>query len=338
MGNKNEKTDLEKFDPKKNIDYDLSELNLFIKKIEGSYGYIEVFSQICFFLILALIYLISFFRNCITWIILKVLGLFELYPNLFTFTLILIFIIFILFHINISKYSFLFGFIVTFLINYVLHQFLILYIPDIIFKCIAIIFKKIFYVIHAYLSIKIAKFISFLISVISAVLITINKDGKIYTYKDQKYLNELLKKNESLFILFTPINDPNYDFYKEKLSYLSQYKNGKFIFIMIHFYIEWEKYLYSLIFGEKSDNEPKFGVMKGIEKKIIMQQFPKKENFEKEIADFVDNHESKLMLEEINNNITKNKEIEKKEDEKVEKNDKDKELKENKKNLEENVE
>ena len=337
MGTENEKTDLSKFDKNKCKEYNLSEEDLlFVKKIEGSYGSIELLSQICFYLTLALIYSISFLRNCISWIILTILGVFECHPNLFTFTLIFIFIICVLFRINLSKYSFLFGFIITFLINYVLHKIIILYIPDIIFKYIAIFFKKIFYLIHVLLSLNIANLISFIISVISAYLISVNKMGKIHTSKDQKYIMELLKRNECLFILFTPVNDPNYNFYKQKLSDLSIAKKGKFTFIMIHYYTEWDKHLYSYIFGIKNNDEPKFGFIKGKEKKIIMEHFPKKENFDKEISDFVDKCES----EEINQNITKNNGFVKKEDEKEEKKyeDKEKEKEENKKNLEENVE
>jgi len=329
-----EKTDLAIFKGKIKIEHNLKEEYLFIKQSKESFKNVSILFIFLFILIFLLIYSVGSLRRFVTWLDLKLLGIFEYHPNIFTFILLLIVITLFIFKLDKSIYSFLFGFIVTYLSNYVLHKIKILYILDYSIKYFAIFLKKIYYIPHIITSFFIAYITSSVIALIFQIKRIIKKIVKVYTGKDKEYIEKFLKANESLFILYSPISDPNNNFYMQELSNLSAMKKGKYVFIMIHYFTEIEKYLYFLIFNEKIDDQPKFGVMKGKEKKILMEQFPKKEIFTKKILNFVDKYESEEFKEEINK---KNEEVEKEEEEEKDKEEKDKE-EDKEKMMEENVE
>ena len=326
-----EKTDSAKFEKKNISEEKLSDEHLFLKRFTNeSLENIGILSYIIFFLSLLLIYLIGFLRRFVTWIIFELFNMFEFHPNLLTFTLQVIGITKIIFKSDKSKYNFLFGFIIAYLTNYVLNKIQLLYFLEFIVIYIAKFLKKIYFIFHILLSFALAWLISFLVEVSLEIFIFIKKIGKIYTSNDKEYIMKLLEANESLFILYSEIYDPNNKFYKEELSKISGFKKGKYTFIMINYFSEFDKYLYSLIFNEKSA-QPKFGFKKGNIKKL-MKQFPAKENFIKDILDFVDKQEFEEFNKEVNKNETNNKEeLKKEEEKKEEERDKDKGKEENKK-------
>ena len=116
-------------------------------------------------------------------------------------------------------------------------------------------------------------------------------------------------------MLYTKENDSNNNFYLKELSKLSASKRGKYRFSMIHYNQEFEKELYVVLFKEFSDN-PKFAVIKG-DNVEILEKFPEKNNFYKDIEYFVNSFEFKELKGEYE--ILKIKEIRK--NEKVEDNE-----------------
>jgi len=340
-----EKTDLVISEKKNIVEQNLSDEHLFFKYAQKNIENIVLLDRIFTILSILLIYIIGFIRRSVTRLILVLLKIFESHPNFLIFLLLLIGITTIIFKFNKSKYSFLFGFITACLTNYALYKIKLLYIPNYTIKYIAKFLKKIYFILHILLSLFISKIISICICSILEIIRIINKVGKVYTTNDKDYIMKLLETDdESLFILYTEISDPNNDFYKEQLSKISTYKKGKYFFIIIHYFTEFEIRLYSMFFNEKND-QPKFGVKKGNIKKFI-EKFPKKENFFKNILDFVDKYEFEENKEKINKNLTNNKEEEKKDEENVEiEKDKDKDKgkdkekeDDKKKMMEENVE
>ena len=126
----------------------------------------------------------------------------------------------------------------------------------------------------------------------------------------------------------------------KELSKISDEKNGKYPFIMIHYDNEFEKKLYTLFFDEYSD-QSKFIAIKGKEKKI-MEQFPENENFALKIKEFVNKYEfeeKKKEEEEKENKKEKGKKDENKTDNKENENkNEENNIQENKENIEELVE
>ena len=126
----------------------------------------------------------------------------------------------------------------------------------------------------------------------------------------------------------------------KELSKISDEKNGKYPFIMIHYDNEFEKKLYTLFFDEYSD-QSKFIAIKGKEKKI-MEQFPENENFALKIKEFVNKYEfeeKKKEEEEKEKKKEKGKKDENKTDNKENENkNEENNIKENKENIEELVE
>ena len=126
----------------------------------------------------------------------------------------------------------------------------------------------------------------------------------------------------------------------KELSKISDEKNGKYPFIMIHYDNEFEKKLYTLFFDEYSD-QSKFIAIKGKEKKI-MEQFPENENFALKIKEFVNKYEfeeKKKEEEEKEKKKEKGKKDENKTDNKENENkNEENNIQENKENIEELVE
>ena len=119
-----------------------------------------------------------------------------------------------------------------------MHKIKILYVLDYIIKYFAIFLKKIYYIPHIISSFFIACYTSSIIALIFQITRLIKKIVKVYTGIDKEYIEKFLEANESLFILYSPINDPNNNFYMQELSKLSAMKKGKYIFIMIHYFTE----------------------------------------------------------------------------------------------------
>ena len=78
----------------------------FMKNLEEFYKNIDKLYLIFFFLIIFLIYAVSFFRKTIIWLIVKSLGIFESNPNILVFILLLFGLVKILFKFNKSIYTF----------------------------------------------------------------------------------------------------------------------------------------------------------------------------------------------------------------------------------------
>ena len=312
----------------------------FMKNLEEFYKNRDKLYLIFFFLIIFLIYAVSFFRKTIIWLIVKSLGIFESNPNILVFILLLFGLVKILFKFNKSIYTFIFGIIATILSDYVLYKIKLIYILNNIIKFIAFTFIKIYFIFHVILSFYVAHKISEFICRVFGHIKAKNNNKKIYTSNDEENINEILNKNQSAFILYSINSEPNNNFYLKELSKISDEKNGKYPFIMTHYDNEFEKKLYTLFFDEYSD-QSKFIAIKGKEKKI-MEQFPENENFALKIKEFVNKYEfeeKKKEEEEKEKKKEKGKKDENKTDNKENENkNEENNIQENKENIEELVE
>ena len=209
----------------------------FMKNLEEFYKNIDKLYLIFFFLIIFLIYAVSFFRKTIIWLIVKSLGIFESNPNILVFILLLFGLVKILFKFNKSIYTFIytfiFGIIATILSDYVLYKIKLLYILNNIIKFIAFTFIKIYFIFHVILSFYVAHKISGFICCVFGHIKAKNNNKKIYTSNDEENINEILNKNQSAFILYSINSEPNNNFYLKELSKISDEKNGKKIIYFV---------------------------------------------------------------------------------------------------------
>ena len=123
----------------------------------------------------------------------------------------------------------------------------------------------------------------------------LKKGEKIFTFKDAEYLEDFLKNEIPLFVLFSKDNNKK-DFFLKILTKISIYKKGKFHFVYLNYNEEIEKKIYSKVFKDKLVEFPQFALIHG--EKVIIMKNNNKEIDQKNIDKFVEDFEVKQIYEE----------------------------------------
>lgn len=251
------------------------------------------------FIFFFLIYIISPFRNFISWFIYNLLSFLEAKPNTMNIILFSISSYPATFFFGKKKIRIIFSLIFAFVIVFILKRFKILLFDYYFYKFIFMILKKIYYVIHLVLSLIISVLLSLLISGLYGMNGEKKINTKVFTAEEVDYLNDYLNLNEPFFVLYSEKQDNNNQFYFEMLGKISEKKNSKtrkYRFVLLHYEEEIEKNIYFKLFGNKNVSFPQFAFIKG-EKIEILQKFPIKEKLLEEIENFIQTIEIKFYEE-----------------------------------------
>ena len=161
------------------------------------------------------------------------------------------------------------SFLLSLFLQFVFYKIKLTFFDYYIFKFIFFISLKLHFLIFFILS-----FILSRILVESLFALIIDKFGfkegeKIFTFKDAEYLEDFLKNEIPLFVLFSK-NKNKKDFYFKILKKISINKKGKFHFVYMNYNEEIEKKIYSKVFKDKVVKFPQFALIHG--KKVIYDE------------------------------------------------------------------